>query len=157
MELTQAVRDNLANYASETPGVQGKLARMLMHGRLGGTGRMIVLPVDQGVEHGPARSFAINAAGYDPIYHHELALESGLNAYAAPLGALEVSEAVLPGCIPTILKINHANSLSRIKEGADQACFGRVEDALRLGCTAIGFTIYPGSDAADASLKRSPT
>jgi class I fructose-bisphosphate aldolase len=109
---------------------------------------MIILPVDQGIEHGPARSFAVNPGGYDPLYHHELAIEAGLNAYAAPLGALEVSSPRFPGEIPTILKLNHSNVLSRKKEDADQAVFGGVEDALRLGCTAIGFTIYPGSDAS---------
>ena len=143
------VESILANYRSENPGVQGRLAQLLMQGRLGGTGKMIVLPVDQGIEHGPARSFAVNPAGYDPLYHHELAIAAGLTAYAAPLGALEASSPSFPGRIPTILKINHANSLSRAKEGADQARYGTIEDALRLGCAAIGFTIYPGSDAAD--------
>lgn len=118
-----------------------------MQGRLGGSGHLIILPVDQGIEHGPARSFAINAPGYDPVYHHRLAVEAGLSAYAAPLGALEVSTPDFPAGVPTILKINHANSLSRQKEDADQALYGSIEDALRLGCTAIGFTIYPGSDS----------
>jgi class I fructose-bisphosphate aldolase len=120
-----------------------------MHGRLGGTGHLIILPVDQGVEHGPARSFAINPPGYDPLYHHKLAIDAGLNAYAAPLGALEVSTPEFPGAIPTIVKLNHANSLSRKKEDADQARYGAIEDALRLGCAAIGFTIYPGSDESN--------
>lgn len=148
MKLTTRVKKILANYSGENPGVQAKLAQMLMHGRLGGTGKMIILPVDQGIEHGPARSFAINPDGYDPLYHHQLAIDAGLNAYAAPLGSLEVSSPYFPAQVPTILKINHANSLSRLKEDADQAMFGSVEDALRLGCTAIGFTIYPGSDQA---------
>jgi class I fructose-bisphosphate aldolase len=147
MKISQRVRRILSHYGGEPPGVVGNLARMLMEGKLGGTGKMIILPVDQGIEHGPARSFAVNAPGYDPAYHHQLAIDAGLNAYAAPKGALEVSSAQFPGQIPTILKINHANSLSRFKEGADQALFGSVEDALRLGCSAIGFTIYPGSDA----------
>lgn len=148
MKLTTRVKKILANYSGENPGVQAKLAQMLMHGRLGGTGKMIILPVDQGIEHGPARSFAINPDGYDPLYHHQLAIDAGLNAYAAPLGSLEVSSPHFPAQVPTILKINHSNSLSRLKEDADQAMFGSVEDALRLGCTAIGFTIYPGSDQA---------
>lgn len=148
MELTDHVRKILHDYRSENQGVVGNLARILMQGRLGGTGRLIVLPVDQGVEHGPARSFAINPEGYDPLYHHRLAVEAGLSAYAAPLGALEVSTPEFPAQVPTILKINHANSLSRQKADADQALYGSVGDALRLGCSAIGFTIYPGSDAA---------
>ena len=148
MSSSDQVSGILANYRSENPGVQGKLAQMLMQGRLGGTGKMIVLPVDQGIEHGPARSFAVNPPAYDPIYHHQLAIDAGLSAYAAPLGALEISSPVFPGQIPTILKLNHANSLSRAKEDADQALYATVADALRLGCAAVGFTIYPGSDAA---------
>ncbi len=146
MRLSSTVKRILDNYRSEPPGVVANLGRMLMEGRLGGTGKMIILPVDQGIEHGPARSFAVNDPGYDPLYHHRLAIDAGLNAYAAPLGQLTVSIPHFPGQIPTILKINHANSLSRLKEDADQALFGSVEDALRLGCSAIGFTIYPGSD-----------
>lgn len=148
MKLTTRVKKILSNYDSENPGVKARLAQMLMAGRLGGTGKMIILPVDQGIEHGPARSFAINPGGYDPLYHHQLAIDAGLNAYAAPLGSLEISSPQFPGQIPTILKLNHSNSLSRKKEDADQAIFGSVEDALRLGCHAIGFTIYPGSDMA---------
>ena len=112
-----------------------------MEGKLGGTGRMVILPVDQGFEHGPARSFAPNPAAYDPRYHFELAIEAGLNAYAAPLGMIEAGAATYAGAIPTILKVNSSNSLSTTK---DQAVTGTVDDALRLGCSAIGFTIYPG-------------
>lgn len=146
MRLSQRVKQILSHYGGDNPGVRGKLAQMLMNGKLGGSGRMIILPVDQGIEHGPARSFAVNPGGYDPMYHHKLAIDAGLSAYAAPLGQLEVSSPHFPGQIPTILKLNHSNSLSRLKEDADQAIFGSVEDALRLGCSAIGFTIYPGSD-----------
>lgn len=146
MRLSQRVKQILSHYGSENPGVRGKMAQMLMNGKLGGSGRMVILPVDQGIEHGPARSFAVNPGGYDPLYHHKLAIDAGLSAYAAPLGQLEVSSPHFPGQIPTILKLNHSNSLSRLKEDADQAIFGSIEDALRLGCSAIGFTIYPGSD-----------
>jgi class I fructose-bisphosphate aldolase len=148
MRISQRVRKILDNYDGETPAVKAKLLQILMQGRLGGTGKLIILPVDQGMEHGPARSFAINPAAYDPYYHHQLAIDAGLSAYAAPLGQLEVSTGGLYGQIPTILKMNHSNSLSRSKEDADQAVFASIDDALRLGCHAIGFTIYPGSDAA---------
>lgn len=148
MELSDTVRKIISNYGGDNPGTKGNIARFLMQGRLGGTGKMIILPVDQGVEHGPARSFAVNAPAYDPIYHHKLAIDAGLSAYAAPLGALEISADAFPGLVPTILKLNHGNSLSRLKEGADQAIIGSVDDALRLGCSAIGFTIYPGSDSS---------
>ncbi len=148
MKATRVVQNILKNYEGETPGVKGKLCSMLMHGRLGGTGKMIILPVDQGFEHGPARSFAPNPAGYDPHYHYQLAIDAGLNAYAAPLGPLEAGADTFAGQIPTILKLNSANSLMSGTAGKNQAVTGSVEDALRLGCAAIGFTIYPGSDMA---------
>ena len=121
---------------------------MLMHGKLGGTGKMIILPVDQGFEHGPARTFAPNPAGYDPHYHYQLAIDAGLNAFAAPLGMLEAGADTFAGQIPTILKANSANSLIPSEAPNDQAITASVDDALRLGCSAIGFTIYPGSSCA---------
>jgi class I fructose-bisphosphate aldolase len=145
MKLTPQVQKILANYESDNPGTKANLARILMQGRLGGTGKLVILPVDQGFEHGPARSFAPNPAAYDPHYHFELALEAGLNAYAAPLGMIEAGAGTYAGQIPTILKVNSSNSLAKAK---DQAITGSVGDALRLGCSAIGFTIYPGSDYA---------
>ena len=143
MKLTQKVQEILSWYESDNPGTKGNLARILMEGKLGGTGRMVILPVDQGFEHGPARSFAPNPAAYDPRYHFELAIEAGLNAYAAPLGMIEAGASTFAGAIPTILKVNSSNSLSTTK---DQAVTATVSDALRLGCAAIGFTIYPGSE-----------
>ncbi len=143
MKLTSKVKDILSWYESDNPGTKGNLARILMEGKLGGTGRMVILPVDQGFEHGPARSFAPNPPAYDPRYHFELAIEAGLNAYAAPLGMIEAGASTYAGAIPTILKVNSSNSLSTTK---DQAVTGSVSDALRLGCAAIGFTIYPGSE-----------
>lgn len=143
MKVTRKVRKILAGYESDNPGTKTSLARMLMHGRLGGTGRMVILPVDQGFEHGPARSFAPNPDGYDPHYHYRLAVDAGLNAFAAPLGMIEAGADSFAGAVPTILKVNSANSLSTTK---DQAVHGTVGDALRLGCSAIGFTVYPGSE-----------
>ncbi|MEJ0067657.1 MAG: class I fructose-bisphosphate aldolase [Pseudomonadota bacterium] len=138
----------LSNYESDNPGTKANLARILMHGRLGGTGRLVILPVDQGFEHGPARSFAPNPPAYDPHYHFDLAIEAGLSAYAAPLGMLEAGAASFAGSLPLILKVNSSNSLARAKEAPTQAITGSVRDALRLGCAAVGYTIYPGSDAA---------
>jgi class I fructose-bisphosphate aldolase len=143
MKITRRVKEILANYESDNPGTKGNLARILMEGRLGGTGKMIILPVDQGFEHGPARSFAINPAAYDPHYHYQIAIDAGLSAYAAPLGMIEAGAATFAGQIPTILKVNSSNSWA---QGANQAVTASVEDAVRLGCAAIGFTIYPGSD-----------
>ncbi|MEM7197504.1 MAG: class I fructose-bisphosphate aldolase [Pseudomonadota bacterium] len=145
MRITPKVQAILKNYESDNPGSKGNLARILMQGRLGGTGKLVILPVDQGFEHGPARSFAPNIAGYDPHYHFKLALDAGLNAYAAPLGALEAGADSFAGAIPTILKMNSANSWATSR---DQAITASISDALRLGCAAIGFTIYPGSEYA---------
>jgi len=141
---TPRVNEILSWYASENPGVRANLMRLMNHGRLAGTGKFVILPVDQGFEHGPARSFAPNPAGYDPRYHVELALEAGCNAYAAPLGFLEHVAADHAGELPLILKLNNSDVLSKGHEPCS-AITGSVEDALRLGCAAIGFTIYPGS------------
>jgi fructose-bisphosphate aldolase, class I len=148
MKATRTVKKILSNYEADNPGVKGNLCRMLMNGKLGGTGKMIILPVDQGFEHGPARSFAPNPAGYDPHYHYQLAIDAGLNAYAAPLGMLEAGADTFAGQIPTILKVNSANSLIPKEAPKTQAITASVDDALRLGCSAIGFTVYPGSSAA---------
>ena len=148
MRATKIVQKILSHYEGETPGVKANLARILMEGRLGGTGKVIILPVDQGFEHGPARSFAVNPAAYDPHYHYQLAIDAGLNAFAAPLGLLEAGADTFAGQIPTILKVNSANSLMSETAGKNQAITASVDDALRLGASAIGFTIYPGSDMA---------
>lgn len=146
MKLTAKVKKILSWYESDNPGTKANLARMLMTGKLAGTGKLVILPVDQGFEHGPARSFAKNPDAYDPHYHFQLAIDAGLNAYAAPLGMIEAGAGTFAGAIPTILKVNSANSLATHPDGANQAVTGSVKDALRLGCSAIGFTIYPGSD-----------
>ncbi len=142
--MSEKVESILANYAGENPGVVGNLRRILNHGRLAGTGKMVILPVDQGFEHGAARSFAPNPAGYDPGYHPKLAVDAGCAAYAAPLGFLEAIAYEYAGDLPLILKVNNSDSLG----GPDDPCSAltsSVEDALRLGCAAIGYTIYPGS------------
>lgn len=150
MRVTQKVRKILSWYESDNAGTKANLCRMLMEGKLGGTGKMVILPVDQGFEHGPARSFAKNPAAYDPHYHFQLAIDAGLNAYAAPLGMLEAGADTFAGAIPTILKVNSCNSLAPNDIQPNQAVTASVGDALRLGCSAIGFTIYPGSgDAFD--------
>src|ERR1041385_3447644 len=140
MRVTQKVKKILDWYEGDPPGVKANLARILGTGKLGGTGKVVILPVDQGFEHGPARSFAPNPPAYDPHYHYQLAIDAGLSAYAAPLGPLEAGADTFAGQIPLILKMNSANSLSRLKEGAAQAVPASVGDALRLGCSAIGFT-----------------
>lgn len=142
--MNEAVRNILNNYPSDNPGTRANLARILNHGRLGGTGKLVVLPVDQGFEHGPARSFATNSAAYDPFYHAELAIDAGCNAYAAPFGFIEAIADRYASELPLILKVNNHDSLSGEKDPIP-AVTSVVKDALRLGCAAIGFTIYPGS------------
>jgi class I fructose-bisphosphate aldolase len=142
--MTPRVKEILRNYEGNPPGVLMNLARLLMNGRLGGTGRLVILPVDQGFEHGPARSFAPNSSGYNPLYHFQLGIEAGCNAYAAPLGFLEAGAAEFAGQIPLILKLNNNDSLQATKN-PNSAITGSVRDALRIGCCAVGYTIYPGS------------
>jgi fructose-bisphosphate aldolase, class I len=145
MAITERVSTILSWYGADSPGTKMNLARMLNHGRLAGTGKMVILPVDQGFEHGPTRTFAPNPAGYDPEYHPQLAVDAGCNAYAAPLGFLEAVADRYAMRVPLILKLNNSDSLAKIPEPCS-AITGSVRDAIRLGCAAIGFTIYPGSN-----------
>ncbi|MDH4282392.1 MAG: class I fructose-bisphosphate aldolase [Myxococcales bacterium] len=142
--MSERVEKILANYTGENPGVIGNLRRLLHTGRLAGTGKIVILPVDQGFEHGPARSFAPNPPGYDPGYHPALAVETGCNGYAAPLGFIESIAHEYAGRLPLILKVNNSDSLGGPEEPCS-ALTSSVDDALRLGCAAIGYTIYPGS------------
>jgi len=142
--VTKRVREILSWYGSDNPGTLTNLSRLLNQGKLGGTGKMVILPVDQGFEHGPARSFAPNPPAYDPRYHFELAIEAGCSAYAAPLGFLEAGAREFAGELPLILKVNDHDVLHD-EQDPNQALTGSVSDALRLGCVGIGFTIYPGS------------
>jgi class I fructose-bisphosphate aldolase len=144
--VTTEIRRIIGNYENENAGVKTNLVRLMNHGALAGTGKMVILPVDQGFEHGPARSFAVNPDGYDPHYHYQLAIASGCNAYAAPLGPLQAGADTFAGQIPTILKFNSSNSLASKNQDGNQAVTASVKDALELGCSAVGFTIYPGSD-----------
>ncbi len=151
--MSKRVKEILSWYSSENPGVRTNLARMLLHGQLGGTGRMVILPVDQGFEHGPARSFAVNPPAYDPLYHFQLAIDAGCNAYAAPLGFIEAGAAEYAGEIPLILKMNNHDVLHDEKDPLS-AVTASVKDAQRLGCVAAGFTIYPGSANAQAMYQQ---
>jgi class I fructose-bisphosphate aldolase len=149
--MNERISQIMSSYAGENAGVLSNLYRLLNHGTLAGTGKMVILPVDQGFEHGPARSFAPNPAGYDPDYHISLAIESGCNAYAAPLGFLQAVAAKYHGQIPLILKLNNSDSISKVEPCS--AVTGSVQDALELGASAIGFTIYPGSGERNTMLE----
>ncbi len=146
MAYTDRVKQILSWYPSDNPGTLTNLARLLNHGTLAGTGKLVILPVDQGFEHGPHRSFQPNPAGYDPDYHYQLAIDAGCNAYAAPLGALEITAGKFAGEIPLILKLNNSDTLGNVGE-PNSAVTSSVKDAVRLGCVAVGYTIYPGSGA----------
>ncbi|MFT4718249.1 MAG: class I fructose-bisphosphate aldolase [Rickettsiales bacterium] len=148
MKISNKVKKILSYYESDCAGTKANLARILSNGKLGGTGKLVILPVDQGFEHGPARSFAVNPDAYDPHYHFQLAIDAGLSAYAAPLGMIEAGADTFAGQIPLILKVNNSNSLFNSGSAPYQAITGSVSEAVRLGCSAIGFTIYPGSDAS---------
>ena len=144
MPATDRVKQILSWYGSDNPGVKTNLHRMMMTGNLAGTGKFVILPVDQGFEHGPVRSFQPNPVGYDPEYHVKLAIDAGCNAYAAPLGALEFVAGRYAGQVPLILKLNNSDTLAKM-DSPISAVTGSVDDAVRLGCSAIGYTIYPGS------------
>ena len=144
----------LSEYLHEIPALRGNLYRILNHGKLAGTGKLIILPVDQGFEHGPDASFMKNPTAYDPMYHLDLAIDAGVSAYAAPLGMLEVAASAKPGVIPMILKLNSSNSLKSSDNEPYQAITATVEDALRLGCVGVGVTIYPGSNNCDEMLEQ---
>ncbi|HEU4409198.1 MAG TPA: fructose-bisphosphate aldolase, partial [Polyangiaceae bacterium] len=139
MAATDRVKQILSNYSSDNPGTLTNLYRLLNTGTLAGTGKLVILPVDQGFEHGPVRSFGPNPPAYDPDYHFQLAIDSGCNAYAAPLGFLEAGAAKFAGQIPLILKLNNSDTLAKVEQPGS-AITGSVEDALRLGCVGIGYT-----------------
>ena len=141
---SERVREILGWYGSDNPGTLTNLARLLGAGRLAGTGRLVILPVDQGFEHGPGRSFGMNPPAYDPRYHFRLAIGAGCSAFAAPLGFLEAGAREFAGRIPLILKVNSHDVLHEEKNPT-QARYASVDDALRLGCVGIGYTIYAGS------------
>ena len=151
--MADHIQEILNHYTSDNAGTKTNLARLLKSGKLAGTGKLVILPVDQGFEHGPARSFAPNPPGYDPLYHFQLAIDAGCNAYAAPLGFLEAGASQFAGQIPLILKLNNHDVLHDDKDPLPSVT-GSVNDALRLGCAAVGFTIYPGSAHCNAMYEQ---
>jgi len=151
--MANRIQEILSWYGSDNPGTKTNIARLLRSGKLAGTGKLVILPVDQGFEHGPARSFAPNPPGYNPHYHFQLAIDAGCNAYAAPLGFLEAGAAEFAGRIPLILKLNNHDVLHDEKDPLPSVT-GSVGDALRLGCSAVGFTIYPGSAHCNAMYEQ---
>ncbi|UTW62941.1 class I fructose-bisphosphate aldolase [bacterium SCSIO 12741] len=131
--------------------VLNSLARLYNHGRLGGSGYLSILPVDQGIEHSAAASFAPNPRYFNPDNIVELAIEAGCNGVASTFGVLAKCSRKYAHKIPFIVKINH-NELMTYPNTFNQISFGSVEDAWNMGATAVGATIYFGSDQAERQI-----
>jgi class I fructose-bisphosphate aldolase len=150
------IRSLLGDAAEDLLAHQSKVLRSLQslfdHGRLGGTGYVSILPVDQGIEHSAAASFAPNPKYFDPQNIVELALEGGCNAVASTFGVLAAVSRRYAHRIPFIVKVNH-NELLTYPNKADQVMFGSVEQAYDLGAAGIGATIYFGSEESTRQLQ----
>ena len=131
--------------------VLGNLSRMYNNGRLGGTGYLSILPVDQGIEHSGGASFAKNPDYFDPENIVRLAIEGGCNAVASTFGVLGITARKYAHKIPFIVKINH-NELLTLPNKFDQVLFGTVKEAHNLGAVAVGATIYFGSDESTRQI-----
>ncbi len=133
------------------PSVLVNLTRLYNHGRLAGTGYLSILPVDQGIEHSAAASFAPNPAYFDPEKIVELAIEGGCNAVASTLGVLGMTSRRYAHRIPFVVKLNH-NEMLTYPNRYKQILFSQVEQAWELGAAAVGATIYFGSEDCDREL-----
>ena len=144
--MQKKISEILSWYPALTVKQRANMVKLFNHGRIGGTGKLVILPVDQGFEHGPARSFTSNPAGYNPVYHAELAIKSGCNAYAAPLGALEAAaDIIAKNNLPTILKLNNHDLMMPDDANYFPAITAWIDDAVRLKASAVGMTVYAGS------------
>jgi len=137
---------------NRSPQVLRNLQSLLDHGRLAGTGHVSILPVDQGIEHSAAASFAPNPAYFDPANIVELAIEGGCNAVASTYGALASVSRRYAHRIPFIVKINH-NELLTLPNQFDQVMFGSVDQAFDLGAAGVGATIYFGSPESTRQIQ----
>jgi len=135
-----------------SPQVLRNLAQLFGNGRLGGSGYVSILPVDQGIEHSAAASFAPNPRYFDPKNIVELAIEGGCNAVASTFGVLAATSRRYAHRIPFIVKLNH-NELLTYPNKFDQIMFGSVEQAFDLGAAGVGATIYFGSDEATRQIQ----
>jgi class I fructose-bisphosphate aldolase len=143
--------DRAFGLSDRKPGVLVNLERMHGHGRLAGTGYLSILPVDQGIEHSAAASFAPNPIYLEPENIVKLAIEAGCNAVASTLGVLGAVSRKYAHKIPFIVKINH-NELLNFPTKYEQILFASVEQAWEMGAAAIGATIYYGSEDADREI-----
>lgn len=137
--------------SNRNPRVLGNLQRMFDHGRLGGTGYLSILPVDQGIEHSAGASFAPNPIYFDPENIIKLAIEGGTNAVASTVGVLASSARKYAHRIPFLVKLNH-NELLTYPNTYDQIMFSSVEEAWNMGAAAVGATIYFGSPESNRQI-----
>ncbi len=144
--------DRVYSQTDRSPVVLRNLASMFNHGRLGGTGYLSILPVDQGIEHSAGASFAPNPDYFDPSNIIELAIEGGCNAVATTYGVLGSVARKYAHKIPFMLKINHSELLS-YPNTYDQVLFTNVQRAFDMGCVAIGATVYWGSAESRRQLQ----
>ncbi len=144
--------DRVCHQSDRNSRVLRNLQSLFDHGRLGGTGYLSILPVDQGVEHSGGASFAPNPGGFDPEHLVNLALEGGCNAIASTFGVLGSVARKYAHKIPFIVKINH-NELMSLPNNYDQIMFGTVEKAFDMGAAAVGATIYYGSEESGRQIQ----
>ncbi len=144
--------DRVFSLTERSPQVARNLQSLFDHGRLGGTGYVSILPVDQGIEHSAAASFAPNPQYFDPANIVELALEGGCNAVASTFGVLAAVSRRYAHKIPFIVKVNH-NELLTYPNKFDQVMFGSVDQAFDIGAAGVGATIYFGSDEATRQIQ----
>ncbi|HEY8094013.1 MAG TPA: class I fructose-bisphosphate aldolase, partial [Acidimicrobiales bacterium] len=139
-----------------SPVVLRNLASLYQHGRLGGTGYVSILPVDQGIEHSAAASFAPNPAYFDPANICRLAVEGGCNGVASTFGVLAAVSRQYAHKIPFIVKLNH-NELMTYPNAFDQIMFGSAQEAHDLGAVGVGATIYFGSEQSTRQIREVAT
>ena len=144
--------DRVMAGTDRSPQVLRSLQSLFDHGRLGGTGYVSILPVDQGIEHSGAASFAPNPRYFDPAGIVELAIEGGCNAVASTFGVLGAVSRRFAHRIPFIVKLNH-NELLTYPNKFDQVMFGSVEQAYDLGAAGVGATIYFGSEESTRQIQ----
>ncbi len=144
--------DRVVTDTDRSPQVLRNLAALFGNGRLGGTGYVSILPVDQGIEHSGAASFAPNPKYFDPRNIIELAIDGGCNAVASTFGVLGATSRRYAHRIPFIVKMNH-NELLTAPNRFDQVMYGSVDQAFELGAAGVGATIYFGSEESTRQIQ----
>ena len=148
--------DDIWRASNRTNQTLKNLQNIISHGRLGGTGYVSILPVDQGIEHSAGASFAPNPIYFDPENIVKLAIEGGCNAVASTFGVLGIVSRKYAHKIPMMVKINHNEFLS-LPNKFDQVMFGQIKDAWNMGATAVGATIYFGSAESTRQIQEVAT